>query len=247
MNFEARKQLALAENATGNTVDAWRLVDACFPLFDFEADLSLQDLGLDVVQCLDAVEFLPQYIRFRGSFPLSNIWDPTGSKDFSEEMNLSAKAYLSAYLAIPFGLGYRQLKKTSEDLTAFFDAIRQPLISSFVTAVRQFSPTIAAADGNAKKMAKLVTSAGTLLANAAQYEFTHQASFMPGAFDIGQERITNDFVAYPKIDVSLDVLKMSVIELMRAHLPSPERNPSEAAPSQTKKQTRKTARRVKKG
>jgi hypothetical protein len=81
--------------------------------------------------------------------------------------------------------------------------IREPLISSFVTSVRRFSPSIVAADGNAKRIAKLATSAGALLANAAQYEFTHQASFMPGVFEIGQERVTTDFVAYPKIDVSL--------------------------------------------
>jgi len=46
MNFEARKQLALAENAAGNTATAWKLVDGCLPLFDFEAGISLQDLGL---------------------------------------------------------------------------------------------------------------------------------------------------------------------------------------------------------
>lgn len=242
MNFEARKQLALAENAAGNTANAWRLVDSCLPLFDFEAGISLQDLGLDVAQCLDAVECLPEYIRFRSSFPLSNIWDPKGSKDFSEEMNLSAQACLSAYLVIPFGLGYRELKKANEDLTDFFDAIRQPLISSFVTSVHRFCPSIAAANGNAKKIAKLATSAGALLANAAQYEFTHQASFMPGVFDIGQERVTIDFVAYPKIDVSLDVLKMSVIELMRAYLPSQGGKASKATPNRTKKQTNTTRR-----
>lgn len=242
-NFEARKQLALAENAAGNTACAWRLVDGCLPLFDFEAGISLQDLGLNVEQCLDAVEFLPEYIRFRASFPLSNIWEPTSSKEFSEEMNLTTQNYLSVYLAIPFGIGYRQLKKGSKDLTAFFDAIRQPLISSFVTSIRRFSPSIDAASGDAKKMATLATASGALLANAAQYEFTHQASWMPGVFEIGQEQVTTAFVAYPKIDVSVNVLTESVIELMRAHLPSQEGKASKAAPRRTKKQT-KTTRKV---
>jgi hypothetical protein len=49
---------------TGNAARAWTLVDDCLPLFDFEAGISLQDLGLNVEQCLDAVEFLPEYIRF---------------------------------------------------------------------------------------------------------------------------------------------------------------------------------------
>jgi hypothetical protein len=235
-NFEARKQLALAENAAGNTAEAWKLVDGCLPLFNFEAGISLQDLGLNVEQCLDAVEFLPEYIRFRASFPLSNIWEPTSSKDFSEEMNLTTQNYLSAYLAIPFGIGYRQLKKDSKDLTAFFDAIRQPLISSFVASVRRFSPSIDAASGDAKKMATLATSSGALLANAAQYEFTHQTSWMPGVFEIGLEHVTTTFVAYPKIDVSVDVLTGSVIELMRAHLPSQEGKASKTAPRRTKKQ-----------
>jgi len=107
MNYEARKQLALAENAAGNTAAAWKLVDDCLPLFDFEAGISLQDLGLNMEQCLDAVEFLPEYIRFRASFPLSDIWEPTSSKEFSEEVNLTTQNHLSAYLAIPFGIGYR--------------------------------------------------------------------------------------------------------------------------------------------
>jgi hypothetical protein len=243
MNFEARKQLALAENAAGNAAKAWKLVDGCLPLFDFEAGISLQDLGLNVEQCLDAVEFLPEYIRFRASFPLSNIWEPTSSKDFSEEMNLTTQNYLTAYLAIPFGIGYRQLKKGSKDLTAFFGAIRQPLISSFVTSVRRFSPLIDSASGAAKKMAKLATSSGSLLANAAQYEFTHQASWMPGVFEIGQEQVTTALVAYPKIDVSVDVLTRAVIELMRAHLPSQEGKAFKAAPSRLMKRTQKTSRK----
>jgi hypothetical protein len=197
-----------------------------------------------VEQCLDAVELLPDYVRFRASFPLSNIWEPTSSKDFSEEMNLTTQNYLSVYLAIPFGIGYRQLKKGNRDLTAFFDAIRQPLISSFVTSVRRFSPSIDAASGDAKKMATLATSSGALLANAAQYEFTHQASWIPAVFAIGQEQVTTAFVAYPKIDVSVNVLTESVIELMRTHLPSQEGNASKAAPRRTKNQTRKTTRKV---
>jgi hypothetical protein len=212
-------------------------------LFNFEAGISLQDLGLNAEQCLDAVEFLPEYIRFRASFPLSNIWEPTSSKDFSEEMNLTTQDYLSAYLAIPFGIGYRQLKKDSKDLTALFDAIRQPLISSFVTSVRRFSPSIDAASGDAKKMATLATSSGALLANAAQYEFTHQPSWISGVFEIGQEQVTTAFMAYPKIVVSVNVLTESVVELMRTHLPSQEGKASKAAPHRTKKQM-KTTRRV---
>jgi|GEM_PF-2579750 tetratricopeptide (TPR) repeat protein len=242
-NFEARRQLALAEIAVGNAAEAWKLVDGCLPLFNFEAGISLQDLGLNAEQCLDAVEFLPEYIRFRASFPLSNIWEPTSSKDFSEEMNLTTQDYLSAYLAIPFGIGYRQLKKDSKDLTALFDAIRQPLISSFVTSVRRFSPSIDAASGDAKKMATLATSSGALLANAAQYEFTHQPSWISGVFEIGQEQVTTAFMAYPKIVVSVNVLTESVVELMRTHLPSQEGKASKAAPHRTKKQM-KTTRRV---
>lgn len=243
MNFEARKQLALAENAAGNSGSAWQLVDSCLPLFDLQAGISLQDIGLNVEQGLDAVEFLPEYIRFRASFPLSNIWEPTSSEEFSEEMNLTAQNHLSVYLAIPFGIGYRQLKKDRKDLTAFFDAIRQPLISSFVASIRRFSPSIDAANGDIKKMAALTTSSAALLANAAQYEFTHQVSWMLGAFGVGQEQVTTAFVAYPKIDVSVNVLTESVIELMRAHLPSQEEKASRAPFRLTKKQT-KTTRKV---
>jgi hypothetical protein len=159
-------------------------------------------------------------------------------------MNLTTQNYLSAYLAIPFGIGFRRLKRGSKDLTEFFDAIRQPLISSFVTSVRIFSPSIDAASGDAKKTAKLATSSGALLANAAQYEFTHQATWMPGVFDFRQEQVTTAFVAYPKIDVSVKVLTESVIELMRAHLPSQEGKASKAAPRRPKRRTPKTPRKA---
>jgi tetratricopeptide (TPR) repeat protein len=246
MNFEARKLLALAENAAGNTANAWKLLDDCLPLFDFNVSISLQDLGLDLEQCLDAAEFLPEYIRFRASFPLANIWDPASSKDFSEEMNFTTQNYLSAYLSIPFGIGYRQLKNGNKDLSAFFDAIRLPLIVSFVKSVRKFSPSIDAATGDAKKMATLATSSGALLANAAQYEFTHQALGMPGIFEIGQEQVTTAFMAYPKIDVSVNVLTEAVIEVMRAHLPL-QRGRDSGVPRRSKKQAQKTTRKATKG
>jgi tetratricopeptide (TPR) repeat protein len=244
MNFEARKQLALAGKLTGNMAEAWKLVDDSLHLFSFEASISLQDLGLSIERCLDALEYLPQYARFRASFPLSNVCDPAGNRHFSEEMNLDTQNYLSGYLAIPFGSGYLQLKDDSQDLTRFFDALRQPLISSFVTSVRRFSPAIAAVKGNTKKIAKLVTSAGTLLANAAQYEFTQQATWMPGLFGIGQQKVATDLVAYPRIAVAVDVLKESVIELMRPHLPSGHGKVSKGSASSTKKQAPNTHGKV---
>jgi len=90
----------------------------------------------------------------------------------------------------------------------------------------------------------MATSSGALLANAAQYEFTHQASWMPGAFEIGQEQVSTAFVAYPKIDVSVNVLTKSIIELLRKHLASQEGKASRAAPRRTKKQRRKTTRKA---
>jgi hypothetical protein len=67
---------------------------------------------------------------------------------------------------------------------------------------------------------------------------------MPGVFEIGQEQVTAAFVAYPKIDVSVNVLTESVIELMRAHLPLQEGKASKAAPSRLKKRTQKTPRKA---
>lgn len=220
MNFEVRKRLAQAEITAGNSAAAWKLIDDCLPLFGFERGISLRELELKVTECLDAVEFLSEYIRFRASFPLSDIWEPTSRKEFSEEMNLRAHCFLSGYLAIPFGIGYRTLKGGTTDLTPFFDSIRQPLIASFVASARKYAPEISAANGNIETMSKKITSAGALMANAAQYEFTHQVSWIPGFFKAKQEEVTEAFVAYPRIDVAVAVLSESVVELVQMTPPT---------------------------
>ena len=124
---EARRQLALAENSEGNEGEAWRLANECLRFLKLGDDAALQRLGLSVEQCFDALEFLPQYLRFRAEFPLARIWDPDNSEAFSKARNLEAQKLLGAYLAIPFGCGYRQLSEHDPNLSRFFDAIRQPL------------------------------------------------------------------------------------------------------------------------
>ena len=247
MNFEARRQLARAEIAGGNTPAAWALVNECLPLFDFEASVSLQELRLGVEECLDALEFLPPYRQFRTSFSLAKIWEPKAAKDFKEETNLAAQDCLNAYLAVPFGFGYRQLKEGNEDLTAFFDSIRQPLIASFVAAGQAFAPAILTAKGNAKRMAKLTTSGASLLANASQYEFTHLTSWMPGVFQFEQEQVVVAFAAYDGIVVAVDVLKDSLIELARPYLRSEKAGEATVEPHQPRKRNAKKAAKKSKG
>jgi tetratricopeptide (TPR) repeat protein len=123
-NYEARKQLALAENSDGNADEAWRLANECLRFLKLGDDTALQRLGLSVEQCFDALAFLPQYLRFRAEFPLARIWDPENSKAFSNARNLEAQKLLGAYLAIPFGCGYRQLSEHDPNLSRFFYAIR---------------------------------------------------------------------------------------------------------------------------
>ena len=125
MNIEARRQLVRAESDSGNEVAAWVLVDECLPLFDLGSGIPLRALGIGVNKCLDALEVLPQYIRYRSSMPLKSIWEPKASKAFSKDTNLVAQMNLNAYLAIPFGLGYRQLDQHPEDLTTFFDVMKR--------------------------------------------------------------------------------------------------------------------------
>jgi tetratricopeptide (TPR) repeat protein len=215
MNFEARRQLAHAEILTGNTPAAWKLVDNCFPLFGFEPSVSLQVLELDLAQCIDAVEFLPEYTRFRSSFPVSDLWEGTINGKIGGDMNLRAQSFLSAYLAIPFGIGYRYMKDGIKELTVFFDSIRKPLISSFVCSAREYSPMICSISGHIGNVSKMITEVGALLATAAQYEFTHQSSWIPGFFELRQEDIMAAFVSYPRIEVATSVLSESVIELVR--------------------------------
>jgi len=244
-HYEARKQLALAENGDGNPDEAWRLANECLRFLKLGDDAALQRLGLSVEQCFDALEFLPQYLRFRAEFPLARIWDPDNSKAFSKARNLEAQKLLGAYLAIPFGCGYRQLSEHDPNLSHFFDAIRQPLIASFVATSRSFSPLIGAESGNANEMAGLTTAASALMANAAQYEFTHQASWKPLLDGMDAEKVSATLQAYPKLDVAMDVMTQSVIAIMTPYLPSEGSATSngKAQPRRVKRQTEKSPRK----
>jgi hypothetical protein len=244
-NYEARKQLALAENSDGNADEAWGLANECMRFLKMGDDAALQRLGLGVEQCFDALEFLPQYLRFRAEFPLARIWDPDNGKAFSKARNLEAQRLLGAYLAIPFGCGYRQLSEHDPNLSRFFDAIRQPLIASFVATAFSFSPLIEAESGNADKMASLTTAASALMANASQYEFSSQASWKPLLDGMDAGKVSAALQAYPKLDVAMDVMTQSVIAIMTPHLPSEGSAPSNGkAPSRrVKKQTAKSPRK----
>jgi tetratricopeptide (TPR) repeat protein len=248
-NYEARKQLALAENSDGNADEAWRLANECLRFLKLGDDAALQRLGLSVEQCFDALEFLPQYLRFRAEFPLARIWDPENSKAFSKARNLEAQKLLGAYLAIPFGCGYRQLSEHDPNLSRFFDAIRQPLIASFVATAFSFSPLIGAELGNADKMSSLTTAASALMANASQYEFSSQASWKPLLDGVDAETVSVELEAYPKLVVAMDVMTESLIAIMTPHLPhegratSKGKAPSRHAKKQTAKSSRKNAKK----
>jgi tetratricopeptide (TPR) repeat protein len=244
MNFEARRQLVRAEFDSGNEVAAWVLVDECLPLFDLGSGIPLRALGIDVNTCLDALEVLPQYIRYRSSMPLKSVWEPKASKAFSKDTNLAAQMNLIAYLAIPFGLSYRQLDQQPADLTTFFDVMREPLIAAFVSAAKAFSPSIFAVAGDAQQRARLATCGGSVLADAAQYEFSRMASWIPGAFGIDEQVLTKELTSYPKLVVALDVLTQSVIGLMRPHLP--EERHSKISPKRPPKQVSKTVSKSRK-
>ena len=69
-------------------------------------------------------------------------------------------------------------------------------------------------------MASLTTAVSALMANAAQYEFTHQASWKPLRDGIDAEKVSAALQAYPKLDVAMDVITQSVIAIMAPHLPS---------------------------
>jgi len=215
MNFEARRQLAHAEILAGNAPAAWKLVDDCLPLFAFEPDVSFQVLELDLAQCIDAIEFLPEYTRFRSSFPVSDLWEGVIKEEIGENLNIRVQNFLSAYLAISFGIGYRCMKDGTTDLTIYFDSIRKPLIASFVCSVREYSPMLCSINKDIGNMSRIITEVGALLATAAQYEFTHQVSWIPGFFDFRQEDIMAAFVSYSRIEVATSVLSESVIELVR--------------------------------
>jgi len=244
-NYEARKQLALAENSDGNADEAWRLANECLRFLKLGDDAALQRLGLSVEQCFDALEFLPQYLRFRAEFPLARIWDPDNSEAFSKARNLEAQKLLGAYLAIPFGCGYRQLSEHDPNLSRFFDAIRQPLIASFVATALCFSTLIGAESGNADKMANLTTAASALMANASQYEFSSQASWKPLLDGMDAKKVSAELEAYPRLVVARDVMTQSLIAIMTPHLP-PEGSAlskANAASRRAKKQPAKSSRK----
>jgi tetratricopeptide (TPR) repeat protein len=249
-NYEARKQLALAENNDGNTDEAWRLADECLRLLTLGDDAAVRELGLSIEQCFDALEFLPEYTRFRSEFSLARIWDPAHSKAFSKKRNVDAQNLLGAYLAIPFGCGYRQFSEDDSDLTAFFDAIRQPLIAAFVATALSFSPLVGAELGNADKMASLTTEASALMANASQYEFSSQASWKPQVDGNDAEKVLAELEVYPRLVVAMDVLTQSLIAIMTPHLPpegsasSKAKGPSRNAKKQTAKSSRKNAKKA---
>jgi hypothetical protein len=83
------------------------------------------------------------------------------------------------------------------------------------------------------------------MANASQYEFTHQASWKPLLDGMDAEKVSAELEAYPKLAVAMDVMTQSLIGIMTPHLPPENGAPSKVkAPSRrAKKQPAKPSRK----
>ena len=223
LDYEARRPLAELEIEADNESAVWDLLDECFELIGIEPRTSLRTSGFKPNECLAALEFLPQYARFREFFPVSVYWnpeDPLYDLPFSPPQSDSIVAALTTYLSVPFGLGVRALdleEAASRDgktcLRKFFESLRPKIEHALIEGARELAGLIPSREEGSRALANKLTEVIVFLGLVALREFGAQRGWIIAQFRVTKEAMNSAFDDYDEAQIQTNVVSNSLITL----------------------------------
>lgn len=147
LDYSARMEVAQTYEAQEREDEAWETLQGAFAALDEVVMTPLRGMGFTLSECYIALEYLPTYLAFRRSYPVSDYWDvsdplydleeaPSPNKRFEDELFVAC--------AIPFGLGYDVLacvdpeQRTADLIGSAFDVMRDRLRIAIPQAAKTF-------------------------------------------------------------------------------------------------------------
>ena len=205
----------------GNETAAWELLEETFNLFEMHPLVPLKDSCFSIIECVNALEYLPHYADFRRRFPISNYWEPSIIHDASliPPISKHINGTLTNFLAIPFGLGMDHLEKISghrdniEVLVDFFEALRSHVESSVVISGRQLACLIPPKEHGPKAVADVVSQIITFLGGVALHEFALQRGWILSQFAISPQVLNCDLDTFDEMEIYRNVICNSLLIL----------------------------------
>jgi tetratricopeptide (TPR) repeat protein len=219
LDYYARSQLAGIMIQQGDYRVAWELLENTFELMGLYNVVPLRNSRFGPEECIRALEFLPQYAAFRKRFAVTDYWqcdDPLYDLSDAPPITDLIQGALTAFLSIPFGLGFKYLEDASptreneETLRNFFDVTR-PLVEHAITeAARELSSLIPPLEAGHQEVADKITKIIMFLGLVALREFPRQIGWIASQFAISSEALDCAMERYDKAQIERNVMINSI-------------------------------------
>jgi tetratricopeptide (TPR) repeat protein len=224
-DYTTRSRLARLEAEKGDPSAAWNLLDECFGLLKMHPATSLKASRFDLLECIAALKFLPQYLAYRESHPISDNWnreDPLYDLPSAPPHSNDIADALVTFLSIPFGLGSqyleehssaREAKENLAKLARFFDALRVAMEHAVVESSRILAAVVPQQDRGVDAIAGRVTEVVMFLGLVSLREFGRQRGWMASQFRISHDSLTGAMETYDEAQIGANVISKSIITI----------------------------------
>ncbi|MCX6842534.1 MAG: tetratricopeptide repeat protein [candidate division WOR-3 bacterium] len=223
-DYEARSRLVRLEMQTGNEPAAWGLLEECFGLMGLDITIPLGTSSFTLDECVVALEFLPLYVRYRKSYPVSDYWmrtDPLYDLPFPPPVTDGIQGALTTFLAVPFGLGVEDLETVDPPRTArgtligFFDALRPLLVRAISEGGRELATLVPKKELGVDAAVGKTTDMIMFLGLVALREFGRQRGWIAGRFQIPGGAVNDAMNGYDEAKIHGEVLAASFARINR--------------------------------
>jgi tetratricopeptide (TPR) repeat protein len=222
LDYEARSRLARLELQEGNESAAWELLQESLDLVRLHPVVPLRTSRFDLEDCIAAFEFLPQYVAFRGRYPIADYWnsgDPLYGLPFAPPVSGHIEGALTTSLSVPFGLGVKYLNENpvaregKETLIGFFETLRPRIERALIEAAREFARLIPPREQGPEAVANKVTEIIMFLGLVALREFGRQRGWIVSQFLVPSGTLNGALDCYDETLIETNVVSNSVLTL----------------------------------
>jgi tetratricopeptide (TPR) repeat protein len=223
LDYLTRSRLAGLEMREGNESAAWDLLEKTFDLVHIHTAVPLRNSRFKVDECIEALQFLPQYVAFRNRCPVSEYWnrsDPLYDLPFEPPTSDCIMDALVVFLAIPFGQALKCMEEVSDkreksrSLKSFFEFLRLKLEHALIEASQELACLIPSKNNGVEATAQKVTEIIMFLGLIALREFGRQRGWIATQFRISSEALNRALEDYDESQIERNVMAVAAGRLL---------------------------------
>ena len=205
--------------------DVWRLLAGYLHAVGLRADVTIQDSGFSVENCITAMRFTRQYEVFRRVYPVSDYWaeqDPLYDFDFAPPMTGKIQDALTVFGLVPFGLGFAALEASSGDADVVqrvrraFDSLRVDLTHAISRASKELAGVVPVAPDSRDDVPIKLAQVLMFIGLVALREFGRQRGWIVSQFPTAHANLILAMDGYDEAKIEKDVAAESLIQLNEA-------------------------------